>query len=149
MITIPCAKCGAETKNKKECPVCGITVTYTPRAKALKPDLEKIIKARIRKAVIDAGCIVWVHNVDNRTMHTGLGLGTSDLICIVPPLGRFLGIEVKRPKYSPSDVSDEQRKWLAVVRRFGGVSGIATCEYEALALVAEARAHSVLAPCDP
>jgi VRR-NUC domain len=140
----PCSACGAETKNKRACPICKHAVTYVAKAKA-KPELEQPIKKRIRDAVINAGCLVWIHDVDYRLGKTGLGRGTSDLICIVPPLGRFLGIEVKRPGYSPSDVRDDQRKWLAVVRRFGGVSGIATCEAEALALVAEARQQSTLA----
>ena len=76
----------------------------------------------------------------SRNLRTGLDAkGVSDLICIVPPFGVFLAIEVKRPKYSPSDVTPDQRAYLAAVRHFGGVSGIATCEDEALALVAEAR----------
>jgi hypothetical protein len=54
-------------------------------------------------------------------------------------MGRFLGIEVKRPGYVPSDVRPEQKLWLAVVRRFGGVTGIASSVEEAMALVMEAR----------
>lgn len=138
----PCVKCGHETKNKKTCSWCREPVVYVPRVLRAKPPLESTIKARIRAAVIADGCLCWVHNVDNRFLSTGLGLGTSDLICVVPPHGRFLGIEIKRPGYSPSDVSDKQRAWLAVVRQFGGVSGIATNEQEALALVREARQQS-------
>ncbi len=115
---------------------------YVPPSKRPKAPLESKIKAEIRAAVIADGCLCWVHNVDNRALFTGLGLGTSDLICVVPPIGRFLGIEVKRPGYAPSRVNDNQRKWLAVVRKFGGVSGIATDVAEALALVHEARQGS-------
>ena len=132
----PCRSCGAETRHKQVCPQCKAPVVYVAPKKVEK---EAPIKARIRAAVIDAGCIVWVHDVDYRLGKTGLGKGTSALICIVPPLGRFLGIEVNRPGSSPSDVSDDQRSWLAAVRKFQGVSGIATNEAEALALVAEAR----------
>ncbi len=139
----PCAKCGAETKNRRECAACSTLVVYIPPEKGarvrVKPDLESKVKAAIRAAVIAEGCLCWVHNVDNRALFTGLGLGTSDLICVVPPLGRFAGIEVKRPGYSPSRVNDNQRRWLAAVRKFGGVSGIATNEAEALALIKEAR----------
>lgn len=143
----PCAKCGAETKQRRECHVCRALVVYVaPKRK--KVELEGPIKARIRAAIIDAGCIVWVHDVDYRLGKTGLGKGTSDLICVVPPIGKFLGIEVKRPGYSPSDVRADQRAWLAVVRQFGGVSGIATCEAEALALVAEARQPFTPMPTD-
>ena len=144
MIKQPCSKCGAETRQKKICPSCGAPVVFVPRARKPKAPLESVIKAEIRAAVIAEGVLAWVHNVDNRMMHTGLGLGTSDLVCVVPPYGRFLGIEIKRPGYAPSDVSDNQRAWLAVVRQFGGVSGIATNVTEALALVSEARQESLI-----
>jgi hypothetical protein len=116
--------------------------------------LEKGIETRIRVALSTAGVLVMKHHVDNRGQkpcvkcghkdtqrgaRTGLGLGVSDLICVVPPHGRFLGIEVKRPGYTPSDVREDQKRWLNVVRRFGGVTGIATSEEEALALVELAR----------
>lgn len=119
-----------------------------------RPMLEKGIEIRIRVALSTAGVLVMKHHVDNRGQkpcakcgfkdpqrgaRTGLGLGVSDLICVVPPHGRFLGIEVKRPGYSPSDVREDQKRWLNVVRRFGGVTGIATSEEEAMALVELAR----------
>ena len=110
---------------------------YVPPA---KPEREQPIKKRIQAALRDAGHACWIHNIDNRSMHTGLdSRGVSDLICIVAPLGRFLAIEVKRPKYSPSDVTPDQRCFLAAVRKFGGVSGIATNVEGALALVDEAK----------
>ena len=133
----PCRQCGAETKNKKDCPKCHAPVVYVPRA---KPEREQPIKLRIRDALVAEGCMVKIHVVDNRIFkHTGLGNGCSDLICIAPPHGRFLAIEVKRPGYSPSDVTPDQRAFLVAVRHFGGVSGIATCVEDALALLAEAR----------
>ena len=142
MIKQPCSQCGAETKYRASCPSCLAPVVFVEATKKSKAPLESSIKAAIRAAVVADGCLCWIHNVDNRAMFTGLGLGTSDLICVVPPLGRFLGIEVKRPGYSPSRVNDNQRAWLAVVRQFGGVSGIATSVEEALALVREARQGS-------
>lgn len=109
-------------------------------AKPPKP-LEKSIEIQIRVALAAAGVMVMKHHVDNRGhQRTGLGLGVSDLICIVPPTGRFLAIEVKRPGYSPSDVRPDQSRWLAVVGRFGAISGIASSVEEALALVEQARA---------
>lgn len=136
MIKQPCHACGSETAQKIVCPNCREPVIW--RAKP-KPEKEAPIKARIRAALIDAGCLVWVHDIDYRLGKTGLGKGTSDLICIVPPHGRFLGVEVKRPGYSPSDVRSDQRAWINAVRKFGGVAGIATNVAEALALVEEAR----------
>lgn len=131
-----CRECGADATQKKACPQCGTPIVFVPKG---KPEKEAPIKARIRTALVEAGCIVWVHDVDYRLGKTGLGRGTSDLVCIVPPHGRFLGVEVKRPGYSPSDVRVDQRRWLDAVRKFGGVSGIATDVASALALVNEAR----------
>ena len=113
-----------------------MVIAHAPRER------EKGIEIRIRVALASAGVLVWKHHVDNRRMLTGLGLGTSDLICVVPPLGRFLGIEVKRPGYSPSDVRPDQTIWLAMVRRFGGITGVATSVEEAMALVALARGEA-------
>lgn len=115
---------------------------------------EHPIETRIRLAISADGSMVMKHHVDNRGQkpcpkcghvdpqrgaRTGLGLGVSDLVCVVPPFGRFVGIEVKRPGYSPSDVRPDQTRWLEVVRRFNGVTGIATSEEEALALIELAR----------
>lgn len=121
-------------------------MVYRPKVK-VRQELELPIKKRIREAVAASGCLAWIHDVDNRQMKTGLGHGTADIICVVMPSGRFLGIEIKRPKYSPSDVSPAQRAWLAVVRQFGGVSGIATDVPSALALVEEARTTQTSCPC--
>ena len=103
-----------------------------------KYELESSVKEKIRIALHEAGVIVWCHNVDNRRLHSGLGIGVADLICIVPPIGRFLAIEIKT--YRPgSDTSEEQDRFLEQVRKFGGVSGVARCVEDALALVKEAR----------
>ena len=128
-----CAKCGVDVKNRKSCKACGTLVIFLVKDNPL----ESKIKADIRLALVQAGAICWVHNVDNRNLSTGLGIGTADLICVVPPYGRFLGIEVKRP--SGSRTADAQKAWLAVVRKFGGVSGIARNVEEALVLLEEAR----------
>ncbi len=118
---------------------CDRHAVYVPHVK-VKQELEQPIKKRIQAALRAEGCAAWIHNIDNRNLRTGLDAkGVSDLMCIVPPRGVTLAIEVKRPKYSPSDVTQDQRSFLAAVRHFGGVSGIATCVAEALALVAEAR----------
>lgn len=106
-----------------------------------KPEREKGMEIRIRVALAARGVMVMKHHVDNRGhKRTGLGLGVADLICIVPPLGRFVAIEVKRPGYSPSDVRPDQTQWLAIVQRFGAISGIATTVEEALAIVERALA---------
>lgn len=71
------------------------------------------------------------------TKRSALGVGSSDLILVVPPHGRFLGIEMKREK--GGRVSEEQALWIECVRSFNGVAGVASNEEEALKLLAEAR----------
>lgn len=107
---------------------------------------EKGVEIRTRVALVAVGVLVMKHTVEachkcrqRPSARTGLGTGTSDLICVVPPYGRFLGIEMKAPGYSPSDVSPDQHCWLAVIRRFGGITGVASSPEEALALVELAR----------
>lgn len=103
-----------------------------------KTERESVSKEKIRNALVKTGrALVWVHDVDNRQSKTGLGLGVADLILCVAPHGRFLGIEVKRPGRKEG-TSSPQKCWLAVVRRFGGVTGVATNVAEAMALLEEA-----------
>lgn len=111
-----------------------VLIAHSPRPR------EKAIEIQIRVALAAADVMVMKHNVDHRaTFGRGLGLGVADLICVVPPLGRFLAIEVKRPGYSPSDVRDDQQRWLRTVTRYGGIAGVASSVEEAMRLVAIAR----------
>ncbi len=71
---------------------------------------------------------------------SGLAVGSADLIGLVPPTGRFLAIECKRP--NGGRLSERQRAWLDVVRRCGGIAGIARSVEEAIALVTEAAPSS-------
>ena len=50
--------------------------------------------------------------------------------------GVFLAIEVKR---RDGKVDPKQHQWIALVRKFGGVAGVARNVSEALALVNEAK----------
>jgi hypothetical protein len=107
---------------------------------------EKGVEIRTRVALAAAGVLVMKHTVEpchrcgaRPSNRTGLGTGASDLLCIVPPLGRALFIEMKKPGYSPSDVRPDQHCFLDVVRRFGAVSGVASSPEEALALLELAR----------
>jgi len=111
-----------------------------------KEPLEKEIETRIRVLLAAHGVLVLKHTIESchacgtrPSPRTGLGSGTADLFCIVPPLGRVLFIEVKRKKTKNAKRDEHQRQRALVVRRYGGVAGTATCEAEALALLAEAR----------
>lgn len=113
--------------------------------KALK-ESERSAEIRTRVALVAAGVLVMKHTVEachqcgrRPSERAGLGKGTTDLFCIVPPMGRALFIEMKKPGYSPSDVRPDQHCFMGVVRRFGAISGIATSPEEALALLGLAR----------
>lgn len=83
------------------------------------------------------GVRVWRNNVGVDTMRGiryGLGIGSPDLVGIA--WGRFVGLEVKTVT---GRVSKEQTMWLDMVRRFGGVAGVARSVEDALAIVEEAR----------
>lgn len=109
-------------------------------------EAEKDVLDAIRTAVVRAGCMCMRNNIGaaklgGHWVKFGLAKGSGDLICIVPPSGRFLSIEVKRPKKdatTPERVKD-QAQWAEMVRMMGGVAGIAKSVADALDLVAEAK----------
>ena len=107
---------------------------------------EKVVEASIRVELSQAHVMVMKNRIEacwncrkKPLQSAGLGVGSSDLICVVPPYGRFLAIEVKRPGYTPSMVSDDQKRFMEIVRKYGGVAGIACTEDEAFALLDKAR----------
>jgi Holliday junction resolvase len=101
-------------------------------------ELEVTIMRRIRAACArQPGVLLWRNNVGvdvERGITYGLGKGSADLVGIAPG-GRFLALEVKRPRYSPSDVRPEQRAWISVVTKFGGLAGVASSPEEALRII--------------
>ncbi len=109
----------------------------------LKLERETPLMKRIRFAISTAGGVLcWRNNsgVDLvRGVRYGLGVGSPDLIGIVAPYGRLLGLEVKRARGGVE--SKEQRAWVDVVRRYGGVTGFVRSVEEALAFVEEARSE--------
>jgi hypothetical protein len=79
-------------------------------------------------------CGVAVHR--GRHVRYGLVRGSSDLILILKPLGRFLALEVKLPK---GRISVEQEQFLEVVRRFGGFGAVVRSVEDARAALDRAR----------
>lgn len=71
-----------------------------------------------------------------RLIKCGLAVGSSDLIGIVGPYGRFLAIECKAEK---GRTREEQTAWIEIIRNFGGVAGYARSVEDAMTLVEEAR----------
>lgn len=110
--------------------------------KKLAVESEASLLRRVVAALRAHGCCVMRNTVGfhlymGRGITYGLGKGSADLVCIVPPLGRWLCVEVKRS--AGGEVSAEQEKWLADVRRYGAVSGVVRSVEEAVALLEEAR----------
>jgi len=69
----------------------------------------------------NAGLVVIESHGRRRVMRVGMK-GISDILGIIPPDGRFLAIEVKKPGRKPTA---HQRAFLAEVRRMGGVALVA------------------------
>jgi hypothetical protein len=66
----------------------------------------------------------------------GLAVGSSDLVGIIRPTGRFIGLEVKTDK---GIVSEEQEAWIQTVRRFGGVASVVRSVEDALGVLDAAK----------
>jgi len=69
----------------------------------------------------NAGLVVIQSEDRRRVMRVGMK-GISDILGIIPPHGRFLAIEVKKPGRKPTA---HQRAFLAEVKRMGGIALVA------------------------
>lgn len=72
-----------------------------------------------------------------KPLRYGLAVGSSDLIGLVRPSGRFVALEVKSPR---GQVSREQAMFLALVESMGGVARVVRSVDEARAAIEEACA---------
>jgi hypothetical protein len=109
---------------------------------------ESVIQDAIRVALgTEPGVVLWRNNCGTAEHWTpkgvqrvryGLAPGSADLVGLVG--GRFVALEVKAPK---GRVTEEQREWLALVRRFGGFAAVVHSVDEARAAVARARTGAV------
>ena len=113
---------------------------------------ESQLQAEIRKHIGSLPDVrLWRHNTGQikdatgRPVRFGLAVGSADIVGIVAPRGRWIAIEVKAPGWVPAksgaryEHEEDQRKWMAIVRAFGGVAGFASSLGEAMLLVEEAR----------
>lgn len=71
----------------------------------------------------------YLRDIRGQYVHFGLCTGSSDLVGIVPPSGRFLAIEVKTPT---GVVTKEQLSFLRMVNESGGIGFIARSVEEAI-----------------
>jgi hypothetical protein len=91
----------------------------------------------IRDALLHTGrCLLWRHNsgrladARGRWVQYGLGVGGPDLIGILRPTGRLLGVEVKLPGKHPEIA---QASWHRAAREAGALIIVAHSVEEALA----------------
>jgi hypothetical protein len=99
--------------------------------------LRKILKALRQEPDV----LVWrnttgVTEHDGRRVTYGLALGSSDLIGLLGPQGRFVALEVKTPE---GRVSEHQARFLARVREHGGIAAVVRSVDDARATIGRAR----------
>jgi hypothetical protein len=98
---------------------------------------ESEIMREIQLAASRAGHRLWRNHVgrfldlDGRWHTCGLAVGSSDLIGVRSD-GRFLSVEVKAGKGA---LKKEQKRWLEMIAKMGGLSGTARSVEEALNLI--------------
>lgn len=103
---------------------------------------EADIQDAIRLAAGDLGLVLWRNNTGLarnglRSIRYGLAQGSSDLIGMLVPEGRFCALEVKAPA---GRLTGEQRLFLDLVRRSGGFAAVVRSVDDAREAVARARA---------
>lgn len=89
-------------------------------------------------------CVVWRNSTglaehEKRKARYGLCVGSSDVIGLGPG-GRFLAIECKRPG---GKATEKQRKFLKLVKKYGGIAGVAESKEQALEIIEGARKVSL------
>jgi len=108
---------------------------------AIEPEAS-VLKRVLSALAAAPGVIAWRNNTGAvkkgpRFIRFGLAVGSADVVPIVAPHGRWLAIETKRPKNG--ETTEKQDEWLGLVRRMGGVAGVARSPEEALELLEQAR----------
>lgn len=103
---------------------------------------EADVQDAIRLAAHSLGLVLWRNNtglaVDGRRrIRYGLAVGSSDLIGILVPEGRFVALEVKAP--NGKGPTPEQERFLELVRRSGGFAAVVRSVSDAREAVSRAR----------
>lgn len=119
--------------------------TTRPRPSAMR---ESTIQAAIREALgLEPDLVLFRNSIamveswnpatgQVRRHRAGLVRGSSDLIGILKPGGRWFALEVKSPT---GTTSDDQAQFLALVRRFGGFAAVVHSVCEAVGALDRAR----------
>lgn len=105
---------------------------------------EAEIQQQIRLALgSEPDLVLWRNTVgvgtqdDGRKQRFGLAIGSSDLVGILAPAGRWVALEVKSEK---GRVRPEQKLFLELVRGRGGFAAVVRSVDEAKAALERARA---------
>jgi hypothetical protein len=91
----------------------------------------------------EPGLVLWRNNVglaveaDGRRVRYGLAPGSADLIGMLN--GRFVALEVKTDR---GRLTSEQREWLALVQRMGGLAAVVRSAEGARAVVEQWRVQN-------
>ena len=100
-----------------------------------------VSEAKLKEAIL--GRLAWhldlwpmCNAMDNRRISTGLGPGSTDIVCILAPMGRWVCLEVKKPGEKPRP---NQAKWLERARKMGAFAACVTSVDEAEAAYSRAR----------
>lgn len=112
----------------------------------MKSSLESVIETEIREHLNRAHVRVMKHEIlpcwncrAKPRPTTGLGTHASDLHLVVPPYGRYVAMEVKRPETRNAKRDEMQREWMKWIRYHNGVAGVVTNVDEAFSLIEIAR----------
>jgi hypothetical protein len=97
----------------------------------------QLVKAILDALKLEPGVVAWRNSVGSRGFRKfGLGTGSADIIAVVAPYGRFVGIETKA---ADGILSEPQYYWGLSVRECGGIYGVAYSVAEARNLIHQAR----------
>lgn len=106
--------------------------------------LERVIQAEIERAIGAVPDMLLMRNAlysgpvgPGRWVNAGLGEGTPDLVGILAPAGRVVGLEVKQPGEQPDPI---QRHVHDVWRRAGAFVAVVRSVDDAVSALARARA---------
>jgi hypothetical protein len=101
-----------------------------------------VLRDVLAMLALEPDLAVWRQNTgalpdpSGRLIRFGLCIGSSDIIGILAPTGRFLAIEVKRPGEKPTKL---QTLFLAAIRRWGGFATVVHSAIDVHSAIERAR----------
>jgi hypothetical protein len=106
----------------------------------------RLLRRIVEALRADPDLLVWRNTVgvgehDGRRVTYGLALGSSDLIGLLGPHGRFVAFEVKTPE---GRLTEHQARFLERVRRQGGIAAVVRSVDEARTVIAQARQENLV-----